>query len=132
MTSTARYTCEGCGQIFDGDGIPAFEHHVEQCLAGRSRCVECHKLLPRDSGPRVVRHAECCWIRKPKPKREWISVTALSTVAMGACLLVGPSTIFFPEKKWITFSLLVILLLSIIGFIVKGIRVHQNVLKQDE
>lgn len=120
MTSTVRFKCSGCGQVFDGDAVRAFEKHVLACTkVTKPLCIECLQPLPDDAGPSAVRHAECCWTAKPK-RKEWISVTALSWLSMGSVLLIGPSMVFTP--KWVTISLFTILFCSIIGFIVKGIR----------
>lgn len=96
---------------------------AEDTVRALVKCIECNKPLAEDAAENEVRHPECCWnhAMRSQQKRH-ISVGLLSTLAIGSCLLIGPSTVLFPGRSWVTISLLTILLLSIIGFIVKGIR----------
>lgn len=126
--------CIECNKPLPEDA-PANAIRHPECCGGMWRCHICgHSWRPEithlSTYGYFFAHCPKCQTKVEEPVEEWyhkihVSTAALSWLAIGSCLLIGPSMILFPERNWVTISLFIILVLSIIGFIVKGIRAYR-------
>jgi hypothetical protein len=127
--------CIECGKPLPDYANEKMVRHPECCWQSRNgtwRCQACgHYWKPEITHLSVYGYffANCpkCQSKVEEPVKEWyqnirISAGMLFTAALGSCVLIGPAMVFAPGQRWLIILLFVILFLSIIGFIVKGIK----------
>lgn len=126
--------CIECGKPLAEDADERAIRHPECCWQSKNGTWRCH-ICGHYWTPQITHlstygyfFANCpkCQAKVEEPVKEWyqnirIGTGVLATAAMGSCLLIGPALVFAPKQRWIIILLFVVMLLSIIGLIVKGI-----------
>jgi phage FluMu protein Com len=131
--------CIECGKPLAEDADERTIRHPECCWQSKSGTWRCHicghlwkpTIMHQSVYGYFFSHCPKCTSKVEEPVKEWyhsirISTGMLSFAAMASSLSIGPALVFAPNQRWLIILLFVILLLSIIGFIVKGIRDHHS------